>query len=110
MSAAQPDLLDLLHAVARNPHPTRTAEQLRIEDAIRTDAAHHFGEISPNRVRAMLTNATTRRLDVNPRVLSAQYSALRAEGKIVRDGWIESDDTRGGNAGKRISRYRWVAR
>jgi hypothetical protein len=92
------DLLDLI-AVASNPHPIAERDQSLIRDAIRADAAAHDGEVSPNRVRAALSNAHG--LTVNPRTYSATFSALAATGVLRSLGWTGvNDDVRGGNAGR----------
>ena len=108
MTTDWPDLLDLLTAVATNPHPLATPERERIIAAMEVVAGDNDGVIDPNVVRRALTNPTTGALDVNPRVLSASYAALAARGFLTRAGWVESDDARGHNGGKRISLWRWT--
>jgi hypothetical protein len=61
--------------------------------------------VDPNRVRMRLTNDNG--LTIEPRRYSAFWQ--RAAGKhgfLVADGWIENTDTKGGNAGKPLRRYR----
>lgn len=99
------DLLDLLEAVAENPQPLAQAQRDRIRAAIVADGRAHGGEVSPNRVRAALSNRHG--LTVHPRMLSAAYGVLRAEGVLERHGWLENDDTKGGNAGKFVGRW-WL--
>lgn len=99
------DLLDLLDAVAENPQPLAQQHRDRIRAAIVADGRSHGGEVNPNRVRAALSNRHG--LTVPPRMLSATYSVMCSEGLLERHGWIESDDTAGGNAGKRLGRY-WL--
>lgn len=99
------DQLDLL-AIANNPHPWAAVQRQRIVDAIRADARAHAGEVHPNRVRVRLSNHLG--LQVHPRMLSAAYSALRAQGHLTFDHWGTNDDTAGGNAGKPQRVWRWT--
>ncbi|MGE3449005.1 MAG: hypothetical protein AB7H92_15660 [Microbacteriaceae bacterium] len=99
--------LDLL-AVADNPQPWADEYRQRIVAAIKADAAAHDWRISTNRVRAALSNANG--LTVDPRMLSATYSALAAEGRLESLGYLgTNDDTAAGNAGKPQRHWRWVA-
>ena len=59
--------------------------------------------MSPNRVRAALTNEYG--LTVYPRVLSAVYQSMTRSGHLQFDRWIENDDVAGGNAGKPARQY-----
>ena len=95
------DQLDLLAVVN---HPVSNRDRDRCDAAILYDGKTHGGVIDQGRVRRALTN--THGLDVNPRLLSARYSVLRAQGLIRRDGWCLNDDVAGGNAGK--MQPRWV--
>lgn len=99
------DLLDLLDAVAENPQPLAQQHRDRIRAAIVADGRAHGGEVSPNRVRAALSNRHG--LTVPPRMLSATYGVMRAEGLLERHGWIENDDVRSGNRGKFVHRW-WL--
>lgn len=99
------DLLDLLDAVAENPQPLAQQHRDRIRAAITADGRAHGGEVNPNRVRAALSNRHG--LTVPPRMLSATYGVMRTEGLLERHGWIENDDTKGGNAGKFVGRW-WL--
>ena len=92
--------LDLLTSVAENPTPIADGYRRRIRAAIKADAAMHDGEAHPNRVRARLLHPASGRLDVDPRMLSATYSALAAQKVLAFDRWDTNDDTLGGNAGK----------
>lgn len=87
--------LDLLAVVN---HPMRDADRDLIDATILTDGHANGGLIDQGRVRRALTNEYG--LMVNPRLLSARYSVLRAQGRIRRDGWHTNDDLAGGNAGK----------
>jgi hypothetical protein len=98
----QASLLDLIAS-----DPIHRDDRAKVEAAIREDAALHFGEINPNRVRAALTNQYG--LMVYPRVLSATYSALASAGVIEHDGWTTNTDRRGGNAGKPARLWKLVA-
>lgn len=89
------DQMDLLAVVN---HPMRDSDRDLIDRTILEDGAANGGVISQGRVRRALTNQHG--LTVNPRLLSARYSVLRAQGRIVRDGWTVNDDRDGGNAGK----------
>ncbi len=95
--------------VAENPHPLYDADRATIEQAMRADAMAHDGVIDPNRVRAALRSATGE-LRVHPRVLSGMYSSLAAQGKIRSLGWNgTNDDVAGGNAGRPMRMWQWVA-
>ena len=100
------DLLDLLAAIATDPAPLGVEDRQRIRAAIRSDADAH-GYIDPNRVRAALSNAFG--LTVNPRALSATYSALRQGGDIRPLGFTVNSDRRGGNVGKPLRTYSWTS-
>jgi len=108
MSADALDLLELLDSISTNPHPLATPERERIIAAMEVVAGANDGLIDPNIVRRTLTNPVTGALDVNPQVLAATYSSLRQRGFLRRVGWVDSDDVRGGNQGKRISLWRWT--
>ncbi len=98
--------LDLL-AIADNPQPWADEYRHRILAAIKADADAHDGRISTNRVRAALSNEHG--LTVDPRMLSATYSALAARGVIRSLGWLDTnDDHRGGNAGRPARAWQWV--
>lgn len=99
------DLLDLLDAVAENPQPLAQQHRDRIRAAITADGRAHGGEVSPNRVRAALSNHNG--LTIPPRMLSATYGVMRSEGLLERHGWIENDDVRSGNRGKFVHRW-WL--
>ena len=107
MTADALDLLELLAAIADDPNPLAERNRRRIIGAMIADAEAHGDEVNPNRVRALLSNEHG--LDVNPRMLSAMYSRLRAQGVLRHDGWTTSTDVRGGNAGKPARTWRWVA-
>ena len=99
--------LDLLAAVADNPHPIAEENRHRITAAIMRDAMNHEGVVSPNRVRSALSNEHG--LTVHPRQLSATYSALAARGVLRSLGWEgTNDDVRGGNAGRPMRLWQWV--
>jgi hypothetical protein len=102
------DQLDLLTAVAENPTPIAEGYRNRIRAAIVADAREHGGEVNPNRVRARLLHPASGRLDVDPRILSATYAALRAQGVLVHDGWTTNGDTAGRNGGKPLRLWRLV--
>ena len=67
-------------------------------------AARDHGRVNPNDVRARLAW-----LDVPPHIVGQTYRALRLEGRLIPDGWVTSDDVKGGNNGKPARAYRWVA-
>ncbi len=90
--------LDLLTAIAENPLADRYRDRIRA--AIKADAAMHDGVVNPNRVRARLLHPASGRLDVDPRILSATYGALSAQGILEHHGWTVNDDTNGRNVGK----------
>lgn len=100
--------LDLLAAVADNPSPLAARYRDRIRQAIAGDAREHGGEVNPNRVRARLLHPASGRLDVDPRILSATYSALRSQGVLVHAGWTTNDDVNGRNVGRPQRLWRLV--
>lgn len=100
--------LDILTAVAENPAPLAERYRNRIRQAIAGDAREHDGEVNPNRVRARLLHPASGRLDVDARILSAQYGALAAQGVLVQSGWTTNSDTAGRNGGKPLRLWRLV--
>lgn len=98
--------LDLLAAVADNPHPLADRDRKAILEAIRKDAHDHGGRISTNRVRRALSNQHG--LTVHPRALSAAYSSLARRKVIVSLGYIDVNDDERGNAGKPCRAWQWV--
>ena len=106
MTTDAPDLLDLLAAVADNPHPAAERDRAHIVAAMVAAAELDHGTVDPNRVRALLSN--DHGLTVAPRMLSATYSHLRREGVLTPVGWTTNRDVRGGNAGKPLRLYRWT--
>jgi hypothetical protein len=104
---AQADRRARLKVVANNPHPLAARDRELIRAAIEADALAHDGIVSPNRVRAALSNEHG--LTVRPRMLSAAYSALQAENKLRSLGWQGvNDDTRSGNAGRPMRLWQWI--
>jgi hypothetical protein len=98
---------DLLMLIAEDPSLSAVEDADRIRSAILADGRAHNGLIDSNRVRESLRNHDPlANLDVFHKRIGAQYSALRQRGLIVRQGYIESTDTRGGNAGKPVPRWR----
>jgi hypothetical protein len=101
--------------IADEPTPSAAEDSERIRSAILADGKAHHGLIDSNRVRESLRNHDAmENLDVFHKRIGAQYSALRQRGLIVRQGYIESTDTHGGNAGKPVPRWRlteagWIA-
>ncbi len=109
MTAEAPDLLDLLTAVADNPTPLAERYRERSHAAMiaAAETSADRATIDPNVVRRLLSN--DHGLTVDPRILSAQYAALRARGVIQRTGhYVESDDRLGRNGGKLLRTYRFV--
>ena len=98
-----PEQLELIRSVAGNPQPWAVDDLEHIHAAWIADDALH-GHVSPNCVRRMLTNKAGI-LTVDSRRLSSSYSSSL----LRRVGWVESTDVRGGNVGKRIGLYEWVA-
>jgi hypothetical protein len=97
-------IVDLL-----NGDPLHDTDRARIVDAIVTDAHEHDGVVDPNRVRARLTRVNadgSTDLVVYPRVIGAVYQGLTKAGALEFAGWIDSTDTRGGNAGRPARSYR----
>ena len=85
----------------------RERDREQIDQAIVRIAMKHGGIVNPNLVRAELTNEHG--LTVNPRALSARYSALAKAGVLVETGqYVENTDVAGGNAGKPIRLRRYV--
>lgn len=77
-------------------------ERARIEAVIRDTARACDGRVSQNDVREHLAGIVH-----HPRLVGQVYSALRRRGLLIEDGHERSTDTRGGNAGKWVSVYRW---
>jgi hypothetical protein len=100
--------LDLLTAVHDNPQPLADRYRQRIKAAFiaAAETSDDHATIDPNAVRALLSNEHG--LTVPPRMLSAAYSVLRAEGVIEHVGWTTNTDHAGGNAGKPARLYRWI--
>jgi hypothetical protein len=74
-------------------------------DACHECAGRYDGVVDPNVIRGYLSNQYG--LTIEPRRYSAFWS--RAAGKngfLVADGWVTNDDTKGGNRGKPLRRYR----
>jgi hypothetical protein len=99
--------VDDLTAVAH--HPVHDKDRNRIDNAIRADGRANDGAIDQARVRASLSttwpNGNTT-IDVSPRLLSARYSVLRAQGHIARDGWHINTSKDGGNGGRMYPTWR----
>lgn len=92
-----------------NGDPIHDRDRERIVTAILDEAAAHDGLVDPNRVRARLTitNADgSTDLVVYPRLIGAVYHGLAHKGALEFAGWIDSTDTRGGNAGRPARSYR----
>ena len=108
MTTEAPDLLDLLTAVADNPQPLAERYRERIHAAMiaAAEMSDDRRTVNPNRVRELLSNEHG--LTVPPRMLSASYGVLRSQGVLVRKGWVESTDSRGGNRGKLIHAWEFV--
>ncbi|WP_309132673.1 DNA methyltransferase [Brevibacterium sp.] len=81
-------------------------DQRRIEAAMRMVARANDGFLDPNKVRDALTNQHG--LTVDPRVLSARYSALAGRKVIKRAGSIRNLDAAGRNQGKPMWLYEVV--
>ena len=80
-----------------------------VRDTIAEVADIHRGVVSANTVRRLLEEHRQWGADIPPHVVGACYAALRREGRLVEDGVERSDDVKGGNAGRPIVKYRWVA-
>lgn len=87
----------VLAAVNESTH-VHGRDQKRIDAAMKAVARADDGFLDSNKVRAELTNEYG--LTVNPRVLSARYSQMRARRIIKRAGTIVNRDSRGRNQGK----------
>lgn len=75
-----------------------------VESAIRAAALTNQSRISPNAVRAILSD-----YDVPGYIVGQVYRSMRCAGEIAYDGLTEiSDDVAGGNAGKIHRTYVWV--
>lgn len=96
----------LLRALAGDPK--NAADRLRIVRAIVAASRAERGVVDPNRVRGLLAG-TDQRLVVNPRLLSATYSALAHTKHLEPHGYVISTDVRGGNSGKLVRRWRLVS-
>ncbi len=103
MTATQ---LALVSPAAEDPHAD--ARRL-VRDTIAEVADIHRGVVSANTVRRLLDEHRQWGADIPPKVVGQVYASLRREGRLVEDGVERSTDVKGGNAGKWIARYRWVA-
>lgn len=97
--SAQLDLLDVINS---DPMPWALDDRDRILAAWIAAEAIDDGVISPNRVRALLTNDAGN-LTVNPRRLAAMYASPLLE----RIGEVRSDDVHGRNVGAVLNLYRF---
>lgn len=80
------------------------AHRATIKAAIRAAALANRGSISPNSVRAILSD-----YDIPGHLVGQVYRTMRLDGEIAYDGLTEiSDDVAGGNAGKIHRTYVWV--
>lgn len=98
-----------------------TATQLTLTDAATVDpdaehretvrwvivgvASRNGGRVDPNVVRARLAALPT---PPPSHIVGQTYRALRLSGHLVPDGWVTSDDVKGGNNGKPARAYRWA--
>jgi len=103
-----PDTRDTLHLVADVASPIGADAPALFLDACRRDAETHGGEVSVNRVRALLADA-----DIPPRRYSSLWAAFTGHGKPMRkvtegDRWEVCKGSKSGNDGKPQPTRRWV--
>jgi len=99
------DTADLLSLVA-NPHsPIGADVPTLFLDACRRDAMAHDGEVSVNRVRALLVDA-----DIQPRRYSSLWSQFTGRGRpmVKTGGWETCAGSSSGNDGRPFPKRRWV--
>ncbi len=98
-----------LALVAASPEDPHADARRLVRDTIAEVADIHRGVVSANTVRRLLDEHRQWGADIPSHVVGACYRDLRREGRLVEDGVERSTDVKGGNAGKWIARYRWVA-
>jgi len=99
------DVADLLHLVADVDRPIGADAPTLFLDACRRDAETHGGEVSVNRVRALLADA-----DIPPRRYSSLWAAFTGRGKPMRKagGYETCKGSASGNDGRPFQRRIWV--
>jgi len=100
-----PDTRDTLTLVADVNRPIGADAPALFLDACRRDAEAHGGEVSVNRVRALLADA-----DIPPRRYSSLWAAFTGRGKPMRKvgGWEVCEGSASGNDGRPFQRRVWV--
>lgn len=88
-----------------DPTPLRDTDRRLILGAILSDARAHDGHVDPNRVRETLRDFDGE-LIVRPQMIGGAYRVLVKRAALIRDGYVISTDTRGGNAGRMVPKYR----
>lgn len=96
---------DKLAIVADPEHPVGRDAVAAFLAACEADARGHGGLVSVNRVRAALVGE-----QINPRRLSAFWSAFTGKGKPMAKtgGWITCKGSTSGNDGRPFAERRWV--
>jgi len=99
------DTADLLTLVADVDRPIGADAPALFLAACRRDAEAHGGEVSVNRVRALLADA-----DIPPRRYSSLWAAFTGRGKPMRKsgGWETCEGSASGNDGRPFQRRVWV--
>jgi len=99
------DVADLLTLVADVTSPIGADAPALFLAACRRDAEAHGGEVSVNRVRALLADA-----DIPPRRYSSLWAAFTGHGKPMRKvgGWDVCEGSTSGNDGRPFQRRVWV--
>jgi hypothetical protein len=112
MSTAQPqwgpaedETYDLLSLVADPDRPVGRDAVAAFVAACERDARHHGGDVSVNRVRALLAHA-----DIPPRRLSALWAQFTGEGRLMRKTgrWESCAGSTSGNDGRPFPIRRWT--
>jgi len=96
---------DLLSLVADLTSPVGADVPTLFLDACRRDAMAHDGEVSVNRVRALLVDA-----DIQPRRYSSLWAAFTGRGKpmVKTGGWETCSGSSSHNDGRPFPIRRWV--
>lgn len=100
-TATQPDVWDMLAAIAAEPGlPSRHTDREHIEAAVTACAAAHGGLVHISDVRPFITR------DVTPHLIGSVISALHSTGHLVSTGEYRPNGGPSGNANKpaRVSR------
>jgi len=100
------DTNDILHLVADLDSPIGADVPTLFLDACRRDAMAHNGEVSVNRVRALLADA-----DIQPRRYSSLWSQFTGPGRPmqkIKGDWDVCKGSKSHNDGRPFPKRRWT--